>query len=1065
MKKFAFLGATALRTCVAVTALGMAALASAQGPVPESEAGTDPATTSETTPVEQDPSIASADGDKDEEVITITGSRIRLPNFESVEPIVVVDEKYIDERNITNVADAINELPGVRGSVTPNGGQGSFGQGVNFVNNFGLGSNRTLTLVNGRRFVSSNVPTLFNQGSAGTQVDLNVIPTILVDRVDLVSVGGAPVYGSDAISGTVNVILKTDFDGIEVNGTTGITEEGDNFRYNVSAVGGINFLEDRGNITVSYSRDRVDGVLSNKRDFLAQNFGNATNPSSSQAAGLGRAPGITFANDGRVNPTIGFNDSPVDTFPGSVLIRDLTIPFLTAGGLITGTPGSSAAVAGAVTRNFYFDAAGNLTPYDRGIPFVGINASGGSPTTFRFSDFGQITSNLERDIFNGFLNFEVTPALKFFAEGTYFRSRGDELVQQPTFNSTLFGGSSGPLVFDVTNPFLSTQARDQLIALGVNRFQVSRASSDLADLTGYSQNKLYRAVAGLKGDFQLFGRDMNYEVSGNFGRTDITDVRQDLNRQNFINAINVTTNASGQIVCNPTPAFQAAPGGTATADPNCVPLNLFGIGNASQAARDYIISENTTKSRLEQHVVNANVGGSFFDLPAGPLAFNVGYEHRKEKGAFNPSQFEQQGLGRAVAIAPVKGSYNVDEVFGEVLVPFVNPSLDLPFMYKAEAFARGRYVDNTVNGGFFAWAVGGTVQPIRDIEFRGNYTKSFRAPAITELFLPVSNSFVTVADLCSPGNRNAGPAPATRAANCAAFLAAFPNATPLDAASATVPGRSGGNENLENEVANSYTFGAILRPRFFPGLTIGVDYVNIHITSPISNLTVGQVVSACFDNASFNASDPANGNAFCSLIRRYPAGTTVTAVNGGSAAGQVVSDPANPGVTTGFVNGNEIKFSGVQAAMNYRTSLDGLHLPGSFEVTGDMLYVAKRLVDITGVAPLRTDGTFGDPKYAGQLNLRYIHPDFGVSTSLNYVGDQIATRSARTRDLREFNELNEYVTVNLGAYVDAGKNFRLSGSVTNLFNRQGQEYQGVLIPASYNDLLGRRFAISARYRM
>lgn len=1065
MRKIALLGATALRSGFVVTALGMAAIASAQGPVPESDAGTDPTSTAETTPVEQDETIASADGETEEDVITITGSRIRLPNFESVEPMVVVDEKYIDERNITNVADAINELPGVRGSVTPAGAQGSFGQGVNFVNNFGLGSNRTLTLVNGRRFVSSNVPTLFNQGSAGTQVDLNVIPTILVDRVDLVSVGGAPVYGSDAISGTVNVILKTDFEGIEVNGTTGITEEGDNFRYNVSAVGGINFLNDRGNVVLAYSRDRVDGVRSSERDFLAANIGNATNPSSAQAAALGRAPGIGFANDGRVNQAIGFNDSPTDTFPGTILIRDLTIPFLTSGGLITGAPGGPAAAVNAVTRNFFFDSSGNLQPFDRGIPFVGINASGGSPGTFRFSDFGQITSDLERDIFNGFLNFEFSPLAKFFAEGTYFRSRGDELVQQPTFNSTLFGGASGPLVFDVNNPFLTTQARNQLVALGVNRFQVSRASTDLADLTGYSENKLYRIVGGLRGDFTLFGRDMNYEVSGNFGRTDITDVRQDINRQNFINAVNVTANASGQIVCNPTPAFQAAPGGTATADPNCVPLNLFGTGNASQAALDYIISTNTTKSRLEQHVFNANVGGSFFDLPAGPLAFNVGYEHRKEKGSFNPSDFEQQGLGRAVAIAPVKGSYNVDEVFGEVLLPIVSPSLDLPFMYKAEAFARGRYVDNTVNGGFFAWAAGGSVQPIRDIEFRGNYTKSFRAPAITELFLPISNSFVTVPDLCSPANRNAGPAPATRAANCAAFLAAFPNATPLDAAAATVPGRSGGNPNLENEVAKSYTFGAILRPRFFPGLTVAADYVNIRIDAPIANLTVAQVASACFDNASFDASDPANGNAFCSLIRRYPAGTSITAVNGGSAAGQVVNDPANPGVTTGFINGNEIRFSGIQAGLNYRTSLDRLGIPGSFEATGDMLYVAKRLVDNTGVAPLRSDGTFGDPKYAGQLNLRYIHPDFGVSTSLNYVGDQIATRAERNRDLREINELDEYVTVNLGFYVDAGENFRLSGAVTNLFNRQGEKYNGVLIPASYNDLLGRRFSISARYRM
>lgn len=1040
-------------------ALAFATPGLAQDQDPQSVAGQDPASAAATQPDEEGEPVASAEGDREPDVITVTGSRIRVTTFEFLEPAVVVDERYIEERNLTNVANALNELPGFRGSVTPAGAQGSFGQGVNFVNNFGLGSNRTLTLVNGRRFVSSNVPTLFNQGSAGTQVDLNVIPTILVDRIDTVSVGGAPVYGSDAISGTVNVILRTDFTGIEATGTAGITEEGDNFRYNVSIVGGMNFANDRGNITLAYARDREDGVLSNERDFLRKNLGNATNPSTAQAIAL-RGPGASPIGDGRVNENIGFNDSASDGFPGTIIIRDLTIPFLTQGGLITAAPGAPGAV-----RNWHFDSDGNLIPFDRGIPFVGINSSGGSEGAFRFNDFGQITSDLERDIFNAFVNFEFTPAVKFFAEGTYFRSRGDELVQQPTFNSSLFGGSSGALTFDVNNPFLTQQARDQLVALGVNRFSISRASTDLADLTGFSENKLYRIVGGLKGDFTLFGRDMNYEVSGNFGRTNITDVRQDVNRQNFINAVNVTTDGSGNIVCNPTPAFQAAPGGVAIADPNCVPLDLFGEGRASQAALDYIISTNTTKSRLEQHVFNANVGGSIFDLPGGQFGFNIGYEHRKEKGSFRPSEFEQQGLGRAVAIAPVSGSYNVDEVFGEVLAPLVAPHNGVPIIHSLQLFARGRYVDNTVNGGFFAWAAGGSYAPIRDIEFRGNYTKSFRAPAITELFLPISNAFSAVPDLCSPANRNAGPDPETRARNCAAFLAVFPNATPLDAASATVPSQSGGNPNLDNEVAKSFTYGAIVRPSFIPGLTLSADYVNIKINQPIANLTVAQIVSACFDNPNFNLSDPANGNAFCSLIRRYPVGTSVTAANGGSAAGQVVSDPLNPGVQTGFVNGNRIKFSGIQGALDYRRPLSGIGLPGSVEVTGDYLFVRRRIVDITGVAPVRTDGTLADPKHAAQVNLRYIHPDFGVTTSINYVGKQLFSRVSRGPDIREIDHLDAYATVNLGAYVDIMKQIRVSASVTNLFNRQGEKYQGELFPASFSDLLGRRYAASIRVRI
>ena len=818
--------------------------------------------------------VTSAEGEivPESQAVVITGSRIRLPNLNSLEPTVTLDEKYLEERNLTNIADALNELPNFRNSVTPNGAQGGFGQGVNFVNNLGLGSNRTLTLVNSRRFVSSNVPTLFNQGTAGVQVDLNVIPSALIDRIDTVSIGGAPIYGSDAIAGTVNVILKTNFDGIELSGVSGISEEGDAFNYNASLIVGHNFLDGRANITASFVRDGQDGLLFNQRGFLRDNIGNAQNPSLAQA--IARRGAGANINDGRVNPNIGFNENETDGFPGSILVRDRSIPFLTQGGLITAAFNAAGGSVAAGGRRLQFDSSGNVVPFDQGTPFLGtIEASGGDG--FRFNDFSQIRSDLTRNIFNLFGTFEVVPAATLFFEGTYYNNRADELVQQPTFNSNLFGGFSGPVTLSVNSPFLTPAARSTLVANGISRFQVSRASLDLADLTGFSETDLYRAVAGVRGDVGLFGKSFNYEVSGNYGESNITDFGQDLNAQNFINAVNVTTNAAGQIVCDPNPTTNAAAGGRPVADPNCVPLNLLGFGRASQAARDYVIQDRVTESQLKQYVFNANFGGSPISLFGNPAGFNVGYEHRQEEGRFRPDDFQQQGLGRSVAIGPVSGKFNVDEVFGEVFVPLITGQNNLSFLNRLEVFARGRYVDNTVNGGFFAYSAGGIVAPVRDVQFRGNYTKSFRAPAITELFLPQSNAFSTVADLCSPANRNAGPVPETRSRNCAAFLSVFPNATPLDAAAATVPSRTGGNPDLENEVAKSFTYGVILQPRFIPGLSITADYIDINIEQPIANLSVAAINAACFDNENFDASDPANANAFCSRIGRQPVGTTL----------------------------------------------------------------------------------------------------------------------------------------------------------------------------------------------
>lgn len=1085
MTLFKLLSTTAL---VSASLVGSAsAVAQVSGP-PEVVVPND-ATEPTETPDGDDAAIRNADGsDADEgETITVTGTRIRLPNLRSLEPTVTVDFRQIRERNFTNVADALNELPGFRGSVTPAGEQGTFGQGVNFVNTYGLGSNRTLTLINGRRFVSSNPATNFGNAASGTQVDLNVIPTILLDRIDVVSIGGAPIYGSDAIAGVVNNILRSKYDGIEATGLVGITEEGDNFRYNVSALLGGNLFGDRLNLTFAASRDIVTGLILNERDFLRRNIGNLTNPNAAQAAS-GRPAGFNTANDGRLNPNIGLNLSTTDLQPGTVLSRQVGIPFLTSGGLITGTnltntdPRNPASILGVPNTNvLQFDNSGNLIPFNQGTLFVGNNASGvgnGASGDFLFNNFGQITSDLKRDIYNGFITFEVTDDIDIFFEGTHFRSRADELVQQPTFSAGLFGrgSASGQLRFSVNTPFLTPQARAALVARGVTTFDVSRANTDLSDNTGFAETRINRGVGGIRGDFQMFGRDFNFEAYGNYGRVKSSDFGQAISQQRFVNAVNVTVNAAGQIVCNAnvTAATNAAAGSTLpVADPNCVPFNPLGFGVASQAARDYLIVNTEARSVQRQIVYNANVGGSLFDLPGGPVGVNVGYEHRDEKASFSPDQFLVTGQGRSVPITGLAGRYNVDEAFGEVLVPLVSPDMGLSFLQDARIFARGRYVDNTVNGGFFAFAVGGTFAPVRGLEFRGNFTRSFRSPSVTELFLPRVNAFSAVPDICSEGSRNSGPGAAQpiRAANCAAFLARFPNATPDTAAGATVPIQTGGDPNLDNEQADSYTFGLILQPRFLPRFSLTADYISITLNDPIASLTAAGVAAACFDNTEFNAADPANGNAFCSRIRRSPAGTTRTEANGSvtDIGGRVVVDPVNPAVNVGFVNGVEIKFRGIQGTANYSFPLSGLGIPGDVGIGADGLYVRKRLNNITGVNPLRSDGGLGDPEFSGQLRLRYTNKSFGMNTTINYTGEQLFSRFNRAvgvagsgPDAREIDELDDYITVNTGIFFDATEDFRLTLSVNNVFNRQGQKYFGELIPASFNDLLGRRFAASAR---
>ncbi len=989
-----------------------------------------PAYAQEAAPVDDASAEISDDAAADDEgSIVVTGTRIRIPNLENPEPTTSIDQEFIQQRNFINVADAINDLPQIRGSVDPNGAQAGFGQGVNFINNFGLGSNRTLTLINGRRVVSSNLPSVFSAGGPGLQVDLNVIPTALVERVDIVSTAGAPVYGSDAISGTVNLILDDDYEGLSLNATSGITEQGDNFFYRLEGVYGTSFADGRGNIQISSFYTETDGVLQSQREFFVE--------------GLESRDNSTDVN--RVNPNLGVNGGADDGIPADAFFRFVRIAQLANNGVIFGGPIGTSFGAPAGSTVFGFDSIGNLVPFDVGTPIEPARSTGGDG--FQFSDFGQLTSDLRRFGVNVFANYDLTDNINIFTELQYFDARADELVQQPTFNAPFFGGFSGALTFQSDNPFLNEQARGVLDAANVDSFTVSRANVGIADLTGFSETEFLRGVVGARGDFKLFNNSWNWESSVTYGQAEITDNRTDINAQNFINAVNVTTDADGNIVCDAMPANPVGGGGTPVADANCVPFNFFGNNNTPEAIA-YVTNFSQTRSVIEQVVFNASVGGALFNLNGNSVAVNVGYEHRNEQANFVPSQFEQDGLGRAVAIPEVEGEFNLDEVFGELYVPLITPSND-SFIYKIDAFARGRYVDNTVNGGFFSWAVGGSIAPVEDIEFRGSFTRSFRAPAITELFSPQGTAFSAIPDLCEDGEITTGPNPAAREANCTAFLAAFPNITrPQQAQTATVPILNGGNPLLDNEEADSYTFGAIIRPRWIPNLSITVDYININITQPIDTLGAAAIVSACFDNDDFDASDPANGNAFCSLIQR-------------DANGEVIADGANPGVTTGFVNGVAIDYEGLQGSISYSTGLEGLGLPGRLNFGGDATVVLFRQTDITGIGATNTDGEIGDPRFAGQFRVNYTNDDFRLGTVINYTGREIFDNTSRNptpSDIREFDTQERFVTVDLNAAFITDDNFTFNFSVRNLFNRFGQEEFGSVI--FVDDAFGRRYSVS-----
>ena len=1057
MRATRLLAATALSSLFVVSASPVWAQSTTQAATPQSaEDGSRPVT-----------GVAVAEEAADDgATIVVTGSRIPRAGFDTLEPASVVSNEYLETRGLTNIADALNEIPGFGVGVNPDGNQSGFGVGQNFVSRFGLGSARTLTLVNGRRFVSTNASSIF-ANTPGLQVDLNIIPAEFVDRIENVAIGGAPTYGSDAIAGTVNVITKKKYQGLSIQGLGGITERGDNGRYNASFLAGHNYLDGRANITIAGSYDKANGVLANSRPAFAQGIGTGTNPLAGSPSAL--LPGRTPANDGRLNPSTPFNTGNTDGIANSVYINDTRIFSLTGGGVLL--PGLAAVPAGqnpnvltnGLPRGFgaantllQFDAQGNLVTFNPGIPFGTQNASGGDGLSI-VRDTQQITSELERFTGNVAANYEVNDGVNAFFEGTYYFARGKELIDQSIFNATLFGGLSAPLTFSATDPRLTAQARATLAGLGATSFRLSRASRDLVNNNASSETSVFRGVAGFNGDFGLVGRTFNYEVSANYGISDSSFISNVLNQQNFVNAINNCQ------VAGITAANNVAPGGVLPiVDASCVPLDIFGEGRASPAARRYVTSQTQANAIIQQEVYTANVGSaSLLTLWAGDVGFNIGYERRIERASFNPDAFQRLGRGRSVPIGGNAGSFSTNEFNGELLIPLVSPENNVPLIDSLVVEGKARYVRNTVNGGFWAYTYGGRYSPFNGIEFRGNYTRSLRAPSIVELFTPVSPAFNTFPDPCDSTQIGSGTNPAVRARNCAAFFASYGLGTGANfqsqARTATVPIVSGGNIGLANEEGRSFTFGVVLRPRFIPRFRLAVDWNRIRIAGNIASLTPTNIAEGCYDNPNFNAADPDNGNVFCSLIRRDRAP--------GSALrnGQLSDTATRPALVTTFVNGAFIAFSGLTAEAEYNFPLGGIGLPdGRIDLRGSLFYLDTLRQSNNSVTVTDNQKSLGNPEIAGQFNIGFTHKNVGLDFQGNYQSPQQFLR-ANTVETLDILGVRDYWVFNSSVSVKVLPESILRFAVSNVFDRL-QPFPLVGNGLGVYDYLGRRFTVSLKHK-
>lgn len=1249
MKKDRILAATALATVFLFSA-STGAIAQATNPESAAKA----------------PAEAEVEINDPKELIIVTGSRIPRPQYEGTIPGTSVAAEQINTRAFTNLIELLNDSPLVgpgASNLGTNGGQPA-SLGASFVDLLDLGTQRTLTLLNGRRYVSGNAGSLFVQGNTtGGQVDINSIPTALTERVDILTVGGAAAYGSDAIAGVVNVILKDKYDGYEVSGLSSISSRGDAFTYRLTGIVGSNFANNRGNLVVSLEKNRDDGLQGDSRkeyQFSAVAptfFGNGGRRNTAFAptlsidvAGTNNGAFLRASDDGVPNnrilpPASGgsilvSNAGAIFQVPtannGTALNQIATapataanarpLPFVTQAGntqLVpgvpiasgvagcsttlatfcrfapTGLPGTAAqqltfadsvitrfspnlsgqgtsaqritlatnllqvnlptpreflaanpttdinAFIGTLIPNFLdvantnpatavffsrtavplqFNAAGDIfsivpARIDSTIPSTTGGAVGGD--FFNTSSLVVLRTQQDRDIANIIAHFDITDSITLYTENQYANVRSVAL-RNGASNNTITSGTTenAALILNINNPFLDAGDRAALTAAGVtNNFFLSRTNQDVVgDNRASAKSETYRTVLGVKGDLELFKRDFNFDASFTYGRAELAGKRFQIKDIEYGLAVDAVVNpANGQIVCrSQLTGNTALPSGVVAQElvrepgPDgvlverlvtrtvsaaqiaaCVPFNPFGFGQQSQAARDYVRADTTLDNLSQQYFGQVSFGGSFFDLPAGPLGFSVVGEYRRESLDFVVDDLSRNGGTRTAALANTEGFTEAFEFGIEARIPIFGEDFNLPLLRNVEINPGVRFVRQTggapnvrlLNGSLLEqkqsgdtntiYSIAGSWRPVQDISFRGNITRSIKQPSIVELFLGGQPAFSGVADPCSTANITGGIRPTTRRANCEnAVIAAGIAADRPSAATflnAYVPSGTGingtfaGSPGLKPERGKSYTFGTVITPRFIPKLQISADYINVKVLDQIIPTGIGTALQVCFDSPSFPNTAPEVGVDVCSFFNRQR------------------STDARPfevgnGFNSGFINlgALEVKALNISADYNFElSSIFGGGNAGTFKLAGNAYHLFDYLDAPDGNLSnaQQTAGTFSRPRWKVQARARYENNGFYSQLTWNWRSKTRLFNNgvAATSDLQDvliFPTVSTYdATVGINFGPDKEYSFQLAAR--NIFDKNfagsfaslASPNQGTLV-----DAIGRRYTLTGRIK-
>lgn len=613
------------------------------------------------------PVLAQEDEDSPLEEVTVTASRLRQSGFDTPTPVTVLGAEDMQVRGTTNVADIINEVPAFTPTLTPQSTVlNSRQNGVNGLDLRGLGPNRNLILVNGRRHVP------FDEFGI---VDINAIPSVVVERIEIVTGGASAAWGSDAVSGVVNIIYNKDLEGGKIEAQYGKSGAGDAENSRISAAFGNHFSDDRGHFMVAFEYFDNDGIPEAKvRDWVRKH------------------PGLL------VNP---LDTGPNDGIPQFVIRNDAT--------LFLASPNGVTLPLGLPTDNLEFLPDGTVIPRTLGIP--GGNLMQGGSGSF-LPDRDALDIPVERQSILGTLDYQLTDNVKFFGEASYTKSETiGQIVDAFMFGGTILSG----------NPYLPASVQETMDVTGVPFLVLFRTFEEFPPISSVNENENQRVVVGLDGEF---GNNWWWETYYQYGRAEFSnDQANNLLTANLANAADAVVDpVSGEIVC-------AANAGGANGAPGCVPVNLFGKGSPSQAAIDYFTATGMAFTTLKQQVASATIGGEIFEGWAGPISAAFGAEFRDESLDRTVDDNNDNFRFLITNAQPLSGDIDVKELFTEFLIPLISGDQDLNFN------AAFRWADYSTVGSTVSWKGGLVYQPTASWMFRGTVSQDIRAPSIGETFL------------------------------------------------------------------------------------------------------------------------------------------------------------------------------------------------------------------------------------------------------------------------------------------------------------------------------------------